>query len=303
MTAQRTPGLVRGFSSGAAAYLIWGSFPIIITALSFANAWEVIAWRVIFGFVFGVIFVLALRNGREIFQALKSRKTFLLIIVSTVMIYINWSVYVFAVATKHTVDASLGYFINPLFTILIAVLFLKERLSRLQVVAVALALVSVSILTVNYGAPPWLALALAASFSIYGYAKNQLSGSISSLNGYVVESGILVPVAGLQLIILAGQPGSQLSFGSAGLWETLGLVGFGFLTAIPLILFGEAAKHLPLSWVGLMQYLTPTLQFIVAVLILGEPMSLPRWIGFAFVWIALFVLTIDASRKFKSRTR
>lgn len=300
MNAKKTPGLAQGFFAGATAYLIWGSFPLWVAMLSFADPWEIITWRVVFGFVFGAIFVSALKNWRQILAALKMRKTLLWLLVSTSMIYVNWAVYVLAVAANHTVDAALGYFINPLLTILLAVIFLRERLSRLQKIAVSLAVIAVAILTYDYGAPPWVALMLAGSFSIYGLAKNKMASTISSVNSYVVESGLLLPVAALQLWLLTQNRSEQVMFWQAGLWETVGLVAFGFMTAIPLILFGEAAKRLPLSWVGLMQYLTPSLQFLIAVLVFHEPMTAGRWIGFAIVWLALSLITADALKRMKN---
>ncbi len=301
MTATKTPGLAQGFFAGGTAYLIWGSFPLWVTMLAFADPWEIVTWRVVFGFVLGAVFVAVLRQWSQIITALKDRQTLLWLIVSTVMIYANWAVYVLAVAANHTVDAALGYFINPLFTLLLAVLFLKERLSGLQKIAVTLASIAVLVLTFDYGAPPWVALMLASSFSIYGLAKNKMAAKISSVNGYVVESGFLLPVAALQLFLLTQNSAAHLSFVQAGTWGTLGLIAFGFMTAIPLILFGEAAKRLPLSWVGLMQYLTPTLQFLIAVTIFREPMSTGRWIGFAIVWLALIFIMRDAKKKVSTR--
>ena len=291
----------KGIGYGLSAYLIWGSFPLVIAMLSFADPFEIVVWRVIFGFAFGLAVILVTRKFSEYLSVFKQPKQLLWISLAAVVIYINWQVYVYAVADNHVLEASLGYFINPLVTIALATIFLKEKLNVLQWVAVGLGGVAVLILTFNYGQPPVIALTLALSFGIYGLAKNRLGGKVSALNSFTVETTLLLPLGIVQLVVLAGM--MQIQFGYAGLAPSLGLAAYGVLTAIPLLLFGAAARRVPLSYIGFMQYLTPTLQFLLGLLVFQEPMPAARWLGFAMVWLALSILSFDALRQLRNRSR
>ena len=291
----------KGIGYGLSAYLIWGSFPLVIAMLSFADPFEIVVWRVIFGFAFGLAVILLTRKFSEYLSVFKQPKQLLWISLAAVVIYINWQVYVYAVADNHVLEASLGYFINPLVTIALATIFLKEKLNVLQWVAVGLGGVAVLILTFNYGQPPVIALTLALSFGIYGLAKNRLGGKVSALNSFTVETTLLLPLGIIQLVVLAGM--MQIQFGYAGLVPSLGLAAYGVLTAIPLLLFGAAAKRVPLSYIGFMQYLTPTLQFMIGLLVFQEPMPAARWLGFAMVWFALSILSFDALRQLRNRSK
>jgi chloramphenicol-sensitive protein RarD len=291
----------QGIGYGLSAYLIWGSFPLVIAMLSFADPFEIVVWRVIFGFAFGLAVILVTRKFSEYLSVFKQPKQLLWISVAAAVIYINWQVYVYAVAENHVLEASLGYFINPLVTIALATIFLKEKLNVLQWVAVGLGGVAVLILTFNYGQPPVIALTLALSFGIYGLAKNRLGGKVSALNSFTVETTLLLPLGIVQLVVLAGM--MQIQFGYAGLAPSLGLAAYGVLTAIPLLLFGAAAKRVPLSYIGFMQYLTPTMQFLLGLLVFQEPMPAARWLGFAMVWFALSILSFDALRQLRNRSK
>jgi chloramphenicol-sensitive protein RarD len=291
----------KGIGYGLSAYLIWGSFPLVIAMLSFADPFEIVVWRVIFGFAFGLAVILLTRKFSEYLSVFKQPKQLLWISLAAVVIYINWQVYVYAVADNHVLEASLRYFINPLVTIALATIFLKEKLNLLQWVAVGLGGVAVLILTFNYGQPPLIALTLALSFGIYGLAKNRLGGKVSALNSFTVETTLLLPLGIIQLVVLAGM--MQIQFGYAGLVPSLGLAAYGVLTAIPLLLFGAAAKRVPLSYIGFMQYLTPTLQFLIGLLVFQEPMPAARWLGFAMVWFALSILSFDALRQLRNRSK
>jgi chloramphenicol-sensitive protein RarD len=269
--------------------------------LSFADPFEIVVWRVIFGFAFGFAVILLTRKFSEYLAVFRQPKQLLWISLAAVVIYINWQVYVYAVADNHVLEASLGYFINPLVTIALATIFLKEKLNVLQWVAVGLGAVAVLILTFNYGQPPIIALTLALSFGIYGLAKNRLGGKVSALNSFTVETTLLLPLGIVQLVVLAGM--MQVQFGYAGLVPSLGLAAYGVLTAIPLLLFGAAAKRVPLSYIGFMQYLTPTLQFLIGLLVFQEPMPAARWLGFVMVWFALSILSFDALRQLRIRSK
>jgi chloramphenicol-sensitive protein RarD len=290
---QRTEATV-GLLYGLSAYLIWGSFPLIIIAASFADPFEVVVWRVVFGFLFGAILVSFTQGWKEISQLARSVKGMKWVAVAALFIFINWSVYVIAVASGNVIESSLGYFINPLVTVLFAVLLLREKLRPMQWVALGVGAIAVLVLTFDYGRLPWIALALAISFGTYSLAKNKVGKKIPALQSFTLESGLVLPIALIQLWIVS-QYTEIMIF--SGFMEAFVLIGFGFLTSICLILFGAAASRVPLSTIGFIQYLTPTLQFCVGVFILSEPMPTVRWIGFGLVWVSLAILTIDALRR------
>ena len=283
-----------GLLYGLSAYLIWGSFPLIIAAASFADPFEVVVWRVVFGFIFAALLVSIVGGWKEILQIVKSAQRLKWVAVASLMIYINWVVYVVAVATGNVIESSLGYFINPLVTVLFAVLLLKEKLRPMQWVALSIGAVAVVVLTLDYGRLPFIAIALAVSFGIYSLAKNRVGKKIPALQSFTIESGLVVPVALVQLWLVS-QSAQIMLF--SGYVETSILVGFGILTAIPLILFGAAASRVPLSTIGFIQYLTPTIQFSIGFFVFGEPMPAVRWVGFALVWVSLAILTIDALKR------
>lgn len=282
----------KGLAVGLSAYLIWGSFPLIITGLAFAGPWEIVVWRIVFGFLTAAAVISYRRDFKTLWTVMKNWKQFRWVIISTVFIMINWQIYVIAIVEHHVIESSLGYFINPLMTIALAVVFLGERLSKMQWAAVGSGFVAVIVLTFDYGRLPWLALSLAASFAIYGLAKSKLGNQVSAVNSFALESGLLIPVALIQLWLVSLTP-EGIRFLSEGFWGAAGLSFYGVMTAVPLILFGLAAQHLPLRYIGFMQYLTPTIQFILALTVFHEPMPQARWIGFGLVWFALVLLSVD----------
>lgn len=286
---------VRGFTLGLTAYIIWGGFPIIISMLGFASPFEIISWRIVFGFLTGMVLVAYTKSFKSIIEVFKNKRNLRWVLASAILIFINWSIYVIAVASQHVVEASLGYFINPLLTILLAVFFLKEKLGKAQWIAVGFGAVAVIVLSFDYGRLPWIALSLAASFGVYGLAKNKLGSQVTALTSFAIESGLVVPIGILQLV-LVDLIGGGLMFASQGISGSFGLVLYGVLTAIPLILFGSAARYVPLRYIGFMQYISPLLQFLVGILYLHEPMPAARWFGFVLVWCGLLVLIFDAIR-------
>lgn len=285
----------RGLSLGLTAYFIWGSFPLIISMLGFASPYEIVVWRVIFGFLTAVLLVAITKNFRAVREVFKSKTNIAWIAASSLFIFVNWLVYVIAISEQHVVESSLGYFINPLVTILLAVVFLREKLSRVQWIAVGFGALAVIVLTVDYGRPPWIALVLAGSFGIYGLAKNKLGGKVSALNSFAIESGFVVPIAIAQLMLVQFI-GGGIMFASNGFWGSAGLIMYGAITAIPLILFGVAAQHLPLKLMGFMQYLAPIIQFTLGIVVFNEPMPASRWLGFGLVWVSLIILSFDVVR-------
>lgn len=285
----------RGLPLGLTAYFIWGSFPLIISMLAFASPYEIVVWRIVFGFLTAVLLIAITKNFKSLRETFKNKTNITWIAISAVFIFINWLVYVIAISEHHVVESSLGYFINPLVTILLAVVFLREKLTRVQWIAMAFGALAVIVLTVDYGRPPYIALILAGSFGIYGLAKNKLGGKVSALNSFAVESGFVVPIAIVQLVLIHTIGGGIL-FASQGAWGMAGLAMYGAMTAIPLILFGAAAQYLPLKVMGFMQYLAPIIQFTLGLVVFQEPMPTARWLGFGLVWVSLAILSYDVIR-------
>jgi chloramphenicol-sensitive protein RarD len=283
-----------GLTFGAGAYLIWGSFPLLIQLSKFASPFETVVWRVVFGFLFAALLVTITKTWGQILALVKTPKKLVWVAVAAIFIFINWQVYVVAVVTGNVIETSLGYFINPLVTVMFAVVLLKEKLRRMQWVALGVGLIAVLVLTVDYGRPPWIAIILALSFGTYSLAKNRVGRNIGALQSFTIESATVLPIAIIQLIVVASFGPVMLLSGSM---EAAVLIGFGIMTAVPLILFGAAASRIPLSMIGFIQYLTPVLQFSVGYFILGEEMPPVRWIGFGLVWVSLLILTSDAFRR------
>lgn len=283
-----------GLTFGAGAYLIWGSFPLLIQLSKFASPFETVVWRVVFGFLFAALLVTITKTWGQIMALVKTPKKLVWVAVAAIFIFINWQVYVVAVVTGNVIETSLGYFINPLVTVMFAVFLLKEKLRRMQWVALSVGFIAVLVLTIDYGRPPWIAIILALSFGTYSLAKNRVGRNIGALQSFTIESATVLPIAIIQLIVVASLgPVMILS----GPMEAAVLIGFGIMTAVPLILFGAAASRIPLSMIGFIQYLTPVLQFSAGYFILGEDMPPVRWIGFGLVWVSLAILTSDALRK------
>jgi chloramphenicol-sensitive protein RarD len=282
----------RAFLCGVGAYVAWGAFPLYFPLLKPAGAVEILAHRMLWSLAF--VALLVWRTGRwgAVRAVLASPLKRALLSVAAVMIAANWGVYIWAVNNGHVVEASLGYFINPLFTILLGVLVLHERLRPTQWLAVGVGTVAILVLAIGYGRPPIIALTLTISFGLYGFLKKKAAvGAIESLT---VETGVLAGPALITLIVLQAQ--GSLVFVHHGVGNSVLLVGTGLVTAIPLLLFGEAARVLPLSTMGLLQYLTPVLQFAVGIGIDHEQMQPERWAGFGLVWVALVILSVDGIR-------
>ncbi len=278
-----------GLIFGISAYGIWGLFPLYWPLLEPAAPLEILADRFLFSLVFMVVLLTATRSWSRLRPVLADRRALLLLLAGSVFIGTNWGLYIWGVNTGHVVETSLGYFINPLVLVLMGTLLLGERLRRLQWIAVGIAALAVVVLTASYGRPPWIALGLALSFACYGLVK-KLAG-VDPLASLTVETAYAFPIALGYLLWL--QLTGALVFGHSSAGTTFLLAACGVVTAIPLLLFGGAANRIPLSTVGLLQYLTPTIQFVLGVSLLGEQMPAQRWIGFAIVWLALAVSTYD----------
>jgi len=282
----------RGFLLGVAAYAIWGLFPLYWPLLEPAGAVEILAHRVFWSLAVVVGLVFLTRRTRGLRAVLRSPRTRSILTVAAVVIAVNWGTYIWAVNNDRVVEASLGYFINPLVTVLIGVVVLRERLRRAQWAALALAGVAVLALTVEYGHPPWVSLLLAFSFGTYGLMKKKANvGAVESLT---FETLVLTPVAVGYIVWLVVSGGS--SFGQHGAGHALLLAATGIVTVIPLICFGGAATRVSLTTIGLLQYITPTVQFILGVTVFAEPMPAMRWVGFVLIWLALALFTGESLR-------
>jgi chloramphenicol-sensitive protein RarD len=239
-----------GLGFGAGAYLIWGSFPLLIQLSKFASPFETVVWRVVFGFLFAALLVTLTKTWGQILALVKTPKKLVWVAVAAIFIFINWQVYVVAVVTGNVIETSLGYFINPLVTVMFAVFLLKEKLRRMQWVALTVGFIAVVVLTIDYGRPPWIAIILALSFGTYSLAKNRVGRNIGALQSFTIESATVLPIAIIQLIVVASLGPVMLLTGPM---EAAVLIGFGIMTAVPLILFGAAASRIPLSMIGFIQ--------------------------------------------------
>jgi chloramphenicol-sensitive protein RarD len=288
----------RGVVYGLAAYGLWGAVPVFWPLIKRAGALEILAHRIIWSLVICVVLLLT-AVPRGWWSRIGNRRQLPMLVLAAVIVSVNWGTYIWAVNHGHVVEASLGYYINPILSILIGVIFLHERLDALQWVCVGLAAAAVAVLTVEYGRPPWIALTLATSFALYGVIKKQVNaGAVDTLT---VESAALTPVALGYLLYL--QLTGSLTFGHLGWAHTLLLMAAGVVTVVPLLFFAAAATRLPLSTLGLLQYVAPTLQFLLGLLYFGEQMSVGRWIGFGLVWIALVILTAHGIRTARASRR
>ncbi|WP_328488446.1 EamA family transporter RarD [Streptomyces zaomyceticus] len=281
-----------GLLYGIGAYGMWGLVPLFWPLLKPAGAIEILAHRMVWSLAFVGLALLALRRWGWIRELVRSPRKLGLITVAAAVITVNWGLYIWSVNTGHVVEASLGYFINPLVTIALGVLVLQERLRPAQWAAVGIGFAAVLVLAIGYGQPPWISLTLAFSFALYGLVKKKVN--IGGLESLAAETAVqFLPALGY-LVWLGTQ--DSLAFGSHGAGHTALLAATGIVTAVPLVCFGAAAIRVPLSTLGLLQYLAPTFQFLLGILYFHEAMPPERWAGFALVWLALTILTWDALR-------
>jgi chloramphenicol-sensitive protein RarD len=277
-----------GLLFGVSAYSLWGAFPLYWPLLEPANPLEIVSHRAVWTLVFCFIVLAATKALKSTLVTLKRPTVAIKLFLSSLLISINWLVYIWATNNEHVVEASLGYYINPLIIIGFGVIFLKEKMRSLQWAAVAIASIGVLVLTFDYGRLPWIALALAVSWGSYGLIKKQLG--LGALEGLAIETFISSFFYLAYLIYIGNQGVGQ--FGQS--WGlTVLLISAGAVTAIPLLLFNGSTNRLPFTTIGLLQYITPTLQFSIGVWVLNEDMPTARWIGFLIIWAALVTLAID----------
>lgn len=280
-----------GLAFALASYLLWGFLPVLFVSLRPSGPIEIVAWRIVLSLVFCALLISATRGWPRLLAIARDRGTLGSLSLAAVFIVVNWVVYVFASLSGHVVEAALGYFTNPIVTVLLGVIVLRERLRPLQWIAIGVSAVAVLILAIGYGSFPWIALTLAFSFGFYGLVKKRVGPKADAISGLTIETAVLAPVAAVALVIMGAANG--LTIGTAGVAHTLLLLSLGVATAVPLILFAAASRRLPLTYMGLVQYIAPILQLLVGVVLLKEAMPPERWLGFGIVWLALAILTVD----------
>jgi chloramphenicol-sensitive protein RarD len=291
----------RGVGFGFAAYALWGLFPLYFRALDASGALEILLHRILWSLVVLLLVVLVTRAGGDLRAVLRTPRLVAGLAVAAVAVGVNWGIYIYAVNSGQVVEAALGYFVNPLVTVALGVVVLRERLRPAQWAAVGVGAVAVVVLTLDYGRLPWIALSLALSFGLYGLVKNRVGGQVGAVSGLTTETLVLGPaaLAALAWYELTGRG----TFTVDAPWQALLLASAGVATVIPLLLFAAAARRVPLTTMGLLQYLTPVLQLIVGVVLLGERVPPARWAGFGLVWLALVILTADSLRSARSRAK
>lgn len=278
----------------AGAYGIWGFLPLYFHALKDVPPVQMLCWRILFSLVLCAILLSATRSWGTVRTLLRRRRVVLTLGLAGLVVSVNWLVYIMATTTGHVLEASLGYFINPIATIVLGVLVLRERLRPLQWIAVGCSALAVVVLAVENGRPPWMSLLIATSFALYGLVKKNLGGRVGALTGLTFETAWLAVPAAVVLLVLAAGQGTvfqRISTGQGWLLAASGLV-----TAVPLLFFAGAASRLPLTLMGMFQYWTPIAQFAIGYWVLGEPMSAARWAGFGIVWLAVALLVLDGLR-------
>lgn len=273
------------------AYLLWGVLPLYFLVLTPTGPWEIVAWRVLFSLVFCVVLLAITRGWKRIRAIIRQPRLLGLTALAGVLIYVNWQAFLIGTLDDKVVETSLGYFINPITTVLLGVFILHERMRRLQWVAVGIAALAVVVIIVAYGSVPWIALTLTLSFGFYGLIKKKIGPSVDAVSGLTLESFWLIPIAVVQLVAVGMTTG--ITIGGNGVWHTVLLCFAGVATAVPLLLFASGARRINLTVIGMIQFITPIMQFIIGVAILHEPMPTERWIGFILVWVAVAVFVVD----------
>ena len=281
----------QGILFALGAFGLWGIFPLYFRALDASGALEILSNRVIWSLVFCLLFVFVARKAGSLKSVLRDKRLVTTLGAAALAVGANWGIYIYAVNSDQVIEASLGYFINPLVTVVLGVFVLNEKLRPTQWAAVAIGAVAVVVLTVAYGHVPLIAISLALSFGLYGLIKNKVGSRVDALSGLATETIVLFPIAAAGFIWFAVSGNS--TFTQDAPVQALLLMSAGIITIIPLLFFAGAARRLPLSTVGLLQYLTPVLQLLCGVVILDEHMPLARWLGFGLVWVALATLTFD----------
>ncbi|PRX99929.1 EamA family transporter RarD [Allonocardiopsis opalescens] len=289
----------RGVGYGLAAYICWGLFPLYWPLLEPSGSGEILAHRMLWSLPAVLVLLAVVRNWGWVRGVLRSPRKLALLTASALVITLNWGAFIYAVNSGQTLQAALGYFINPLVSVLFGVVVFRERLRAPQWVAVGLGAVAVGVLTLNVGQPPWLALTMAFSFATYGLLKK--FAGVDGTESLTVETAIMfLPALGYILFL---QFQGTAAFGHVSVAHTALMVGSGVITALPLVFFGAAAYRVSMTTIGMLQYCAPVLQFLIGWLVFAEEMSTSRWIGFGLVWAALAVFSFDLVRQGRRHRR
>lgn len=289
-----------GLASGAGAYFLWGLLPLYFPLIAVMGPLEIAAHRVVWTLVFMLVVVTVLGWRRHL-AVWRNRGAVGLLALAAILIGTNWVVLVLAVNTGHTVDAALGYFINPIFTVALAVIFLGERLRPVQWVALVVSAVAVVVIWAGMGRFPWIALVLAGTFAFYGLTKNRVGKQVQAFDSLTVETVLLLPFAVGYLAWLTAA--GRAEFVGHGVGHMLIVAASGLVTGVPFVLFGASARRIPLAYIGLLQYISPIMQFLIGVVIYHEAMPTARWVGFALVWVAVVLLVIDGLNRVRRLRR
>lgn len=287
----------RGTWYAVGAYALWGLLPVYWKWLHHVQALQVLCHRIGWSFLTLVVVILLLRQGRPLLSSLASLRVIAVYALAAVLIGVNWLTYIWAVGAGYIVETSLGYFINPLLSVLLGVVFFRERLRAWQWAAIALAAAGVLSLTFAYGSLPWIALTLAVTFGLYGLVKK--TAPLGSLHGLTLETGVLLLPA--TMFLMHADLSGRGSFLHAGVLTDALLSGSGFITVVPLLLFASAARRIRLSLIGILQYIAPTLQFLIGVLVYREPFPVARLVGFGIVWLALAIYAVEGYLVYRAR--
>ena len=287
----------RGLTTGIALYLMWGFFPLYFRLLERSGAFEIIAHRVVWSFAFCAI-LLTIGKGWHRLALAHDRRSLWGLVLAGHLVLINWTLYVWSVNAGHTLDAAMGYFINPLVSALLGVLVLRERLSPAQWMAFGIGIVAVVVLMVGHSSTPLISLGLAMSFGLYGLVKKVLGVAVKPAVGLIVETLATTPLA----LVYIGWGVARGKSTFTGSYSLL-LVSAGILTAVPLLMFAFAASRISLTTLGILQYISPLLQFLVGLFLFGEQMPWQRWVGFSLVWVAVVMFSAEGLIRLVRRTR
>lgn len=278
----------KGFLLGFLAYIFWGVIPLYWKLLPMVNPIDILCYRIIWSFMFMIVYILIRKNWGNFMQEVKllvaEKKKIVALVCAALLISINWLTFIISVSSGHVTEASLGYYMNPLVNVLLATVFLKEKLSRWGMVACFLAFIGVLLLTIQSGVIPWASLIMAFSFSFYGLIKKGLQ--VQSYTGLAIETFVMMPFAFLYVFFFSTQ-----GFMSYELTPNILLVGAGLVTAIPLLLFAEAAKRISYIILGFIQYVNPTLMLLFAIFLFDEPYTSGQFISFGFIWLGILIFT------------
>lgn len=279
----------KGVLCGALSYILWGVLPLYWKQVKGVPAHEILSHRIVWSFVFILALLFFTRKLSHVREAVKDKKSMVLVTLASLLVGANWFIYIWAVNSDHIVEASMGYYINPLMSILLGMIFFKEKLNRWQYTAIAFAAVGVVLITVQYGAIPWISLALAVTFALYGLCKKLIV--LESSVGLALETAVLTPIA-LAFLLFQHAQGNG-AFGTAGIVPTLFLAGAGIATATPLLLFAESARRVSLSMIGFLQYLSPSLSLLLGIVVFKETFSPAHMVSFGFIWVGLAIFTLS----------